>query len=101
MADRIIQVTACDIQTEHQAEFHQWYNQVHLPEVLACPGWRSAARFESLDGQPQFLAIYELDNADAWDTPEFERAKGWGPIAPYVINSHPRMYREIFTAREP
>lgn len=97
MSERIIQVTLVDVDKAHQDEFNDWYNNTHLPEVLACPGWRAATRFESLEGQPQFLAIYELDSEDAWDTPEFERAKGFGPVAPYILNAHPRMYRQIFS----
>jgi hypothetical protein len=96
MLGELIQVTLCDVAREHQAEFNKWYNEVHIPEVLTCPGWLSATRFESLEGQPQFLAIYDLAGEDAWSTPEFERAKGFGPVAPYVLNVHPRMYRRTF-----
>jgi hypothetical protein len=101
MAERIIQVTLCDVAQDHQDEFNDWYNNTHLPEVLGCPGWRAATRFESLEGQPQFLAIYEVDGPDVWKTPEFDEVKGFGPVAPYILNVHPRFYREIFSAKEP
>jgi hypothetical protein len=99
MLGDLIQVTLCDVDPARQQEFNRWYNEVHIPEVLTCPGWLSATRFESTQGQPQFLAIYELENEGAWTTPEFERVKGFGPVAPYVINVHPRTYRRTFGMR--
>jgi hypothetical protein len=48
-------------------EYHEWYNNVHIPELLAVPGIVAAQRFEAVPnaaGQaaPQkYLAIYELD----------------------------------------
>ncbi|MFM8303659.1 MAG: hypothetical protein ACKOA9_05085 [Actinomycetota bacterium] len=58
-------------------EFNRWYDEVHLPEVLATPGIRSAQRFRLLETDithnsvmPKpthgYLLIYEIDgDADA------------------------------------
>jgi hypothetical protein len=43
-------------------EYHRWYDEVHVPEVLEVPGFLSARRFGSADGD--FLAIYELEADD-------------------------------------
>jgi hypothetical protein len=40
--------------------YHQWYEQVHIPELLGVDGFVSARRFAIEDGTG-FLAIYELD----------------------------------------
>lgn len=32
-----------------EAEFNEWYDTVHLPEVLATPGMRAAQRFALLE----------------------------------------------------
>jgi hypothetical protein len=40
-------------------EFNAWYDEEHLPERLAIPGFRSARRWV-LDGT--YLATYELDS---------------------------------------
>ena len=55
----------------HEAEFNDWYDNVHLDEVLALPGFVSARRFKLSDEQlpedqmapsrQRFLAIYDLD----------------------------------------
>ncbi|KAA9156736.1 hypothetical protein FPZ12_026545 [Amycolatopsis acidicola] len=44
-----------------EAGYHRWYDEVHLPEVLAIPGVRSARRYESGD---EFLAVYVLDSPE-------------------------------------
>jgi hypothetical protein len=42
-----------------EEEFNAWYDEEHLPERLAIPGFRSARRWVS-DGS--YLATYELDS---------------------------------------
>ncbi len=48
-------------------EYHEWYNGVHIPELLAVPGIVAAQRFEAVPGATghtapqQYLAIYEFD----------------------------------------
>lgn len=50
-----------------EAEFEQWYRDVHVPDLLAIPGVRSAQRYalddvSSNDGAPhRHLAVYEVD----------------------------------------
>jgi hypothetical protein len=95
---RVVLITSVDIADSAEAEFNRWYNEVHLPEVLACPGFASATRYECTDGQPRYLAIYELESEDALTTPEMQRVRGWGDMFPHVRNFHERIYREIHTA---
>jgi hypothetical protein len=48
-----------------EEEFNAWYDEEHLPERLAVPGYRSARRWVA-DGKPgegKYLATYELDLA--------------------------------------
>jgi hypothetical protein len=51
-------------------EFNSWYDEVHLPDVLAVEGFVSARRFQaapSVHGElPEypFLAIYEVEAED-------------------------------------
>lgn len=49
-----------------EAEFHEWYQNVHLPEILSLPGGISAQRFQlvaKLAGSDPntFLAIYDFE----------------------------------------
>jgi hypothetical protein len=48
-------------------EFNDWYNNQHLADVVAVPGFRSAQRFELKDPmgfehRNRYLAIYEIDS---------------------------------------
>lgn len=59
-----------------EAEFNEWYDRVHVPDLLAVPGVVAARRFEVSaeralplpDGNSalswRFLAIFELDTND-------------------------------------
>lgn len=94
---RTILVTTVDIAPTAEAEFNRWYNDVHMPEVMGCPGFVSAARYECADGQPRYIAIYELDSADALSTPEMQSIRGWGEMFPFVRNFHERVYSQIFS----
>jgi len=50
-----------------EEEFNDWYNNVHLPEVLGTDGFVAAQRFK-LAGGPDapapYLAIYEVESDD-------------------------------------
>ena len=95
---QVLLITSVDISDGAEADFNRWYNDVHLPEVLACPGFERATRYECTDGQPRFLAVYELETEDALTTPEMQRVRGFGEMFPHVRNFHERIYREIHAA---
>jgi hypothetical protein len=71
--------TMCVVYTQpvagREAEYNDWYDRQHLHDVARVPGVVSAHRFEPLDsgaggdGEPRFLAIYEIDR----DPREFVR----------------------------
>ena len=51
-----------------EAAFQQWYDEVHVPDILGLPGYSAAQRFEfaaSHAGEPpqRFLAIYEVEGS--------------------------------------
>ena len=51
------------------AEFHDYYENLHLDEVIASTGWQSAQRFELADSVGQdcplpYLALYETEAED-------------------------------------
>jgi hypothetical protein len=52
-----------DVPADKEAEFNRWYNEEHLAERLAIPGFLSGARYEAVKGGPKHLAVYELESA--------------------------------------
>lgn len=82
-----------DIDPQDDEEFNAWYNTEHLPELLALPGFLSAARYEATKGGPKYLAVYELESVDARETPEYKEWRAapspWSRrIAPTVIGKN-------------
>lgn len=54
---------------EQEADFNEWYDKVHLPDVLQTPGVVKATRYKLAAGRPkegrgQYLALYEVETAD-------------------------------------
>lgn len=91
----LVNVVTVDISDEHAKGFSRWYNEVHFPEILACPGWLGGRRYECVDGEPRFLAMYDLENATLpFSTPEYEAAVGWDEHSVNLRGYHGfRIYR--------
>lgn len=64
MAKGILIVESQPSSPERVDEYNTWYNEVHLPEVCAVPGFVSATRYEPVDADGPYVAIYELDLED-------------------------------------
>lgn len=50
-----------------EKEFNEWYETVHLPDVLETGGFRRVTRYENrepAEGQGKFLALYEVETGD-------------------------------------
>lgn len=88
MTDRppMLHIVMVDIAPEHEAAFNDWYENVHIPQILACPGWRSATRRLVDEGGPKYAALYEIDGPEVYETPEFQAIKGFGPFGDFVAN---------------
>ena len=55
-----------------EAEYNEWYNKIHIPDVLNVPGFVAAQRFKLADAQfgdgphaHRYLALYEIETDDA------------------------------------
>ena len=90
-------VVTAEVDPEVEDEWNRWYDTVHVPDVLACPGVRRGQRYvsegpvsESTRGQTErvnrriYTAIYEMDNPTVTSTPEFQAMRGWHHFAPHV-----------------
>jgi hypothetical protein len=49
---------------ERLQEYSTWYNETHLPEVVAMEGFVSGRRYEPVGHDGPFVAIYEIDADD-------------------------------------
>ena len=44
------------------SDFHNWYRTEHFPERLRVPGFMRGRRYQSVDSNPRFSALYETEN---------------------------------------
>ena len=75
-----------DIDPALEDDFNHWYDTVHIPAILACPGWLSARRFLATDGGPKFIAAYEVDGPWAYETEIYLATRGFDRFAPHIRN---------------
>ncbi len=86
--DNWLLLVRAEVDPSVESEWNQWYDEVHLPEILKCPGFKTGRRFRSVDHGPRaYLTVYELDRPDAVETIEFKQARGWGKFGDQVTSS--------------
>ena len=84
-APRTLLVVMSDIRPELEADFVRWYDEEHLPQRLAVPGFMRAARFEAgpavfsggleMPGEPppRHLAVYEMTGPEVLESEPYRR----------------------------
>jgi len=90
-------IVTAEVDAEVEADWNRWYDEVHLPDALACPGVLSGRRYlaageisESDRGQSRrtkarlYTTVYELESPAAVTTKEFAAMRGWGRFVPNV-----------------
>jgi hypothetical protein len=89
-APRYLLIVSAEIAPEAEAAWNKWYDEVHLPDALACPGVLSGTRYlskgdasltrdggKSTSSARTYMAVYELSGPEALATPEFIEMRGW------------------------
>ena len=64
-----------DVPADKEKEFNRWYNEEHLAERLAIPGFLGAARYEAVKGGPKHLAVYELESPAVLESDAYRRVQ--------------------------
>jgi hypothetical protein len=93
-----INAITVDIESPHAVSFDRWYSEVHVPEILACPGWLANRRFECVDGEPRFLAIYDLEDPTIpFASAQWRAVVGWDEHVEHIRGFFGfRVYELIF-----
>lgn len=77
MSEKFIQIVFSNPLQGRDQEFNEWYDSVHIPQLLAIPGMLSAQRYTLLDSEMyrapggrapdhRYAIIYEMEgNVDA------------------------------------
>ena len=64
MAKGVILVETRPSSPDREQEYNAWYDEVHIPELLALDGIVAARRLRPVDGKGPYVALYELDGDD-------------------------------------
>ena|SRR2546426_12267508 len=73
MTHRGLLLTITEPPAHMEEEFNAWYDDEHLAERLAIPGFRSAQRWvaDVAPGGGKYLTSYELDSVAVLSSPEY------------------------------
>ncbi len=90
---------------ELEADFNRWYNEVHVPELLALPGFIRAWRLEVSDegpglGEPgqTYIAVYEIDSPSVFEQRVAGRVAWDGKWGQYIQNWARTFYKAPYPA---
>ena len=62
-----------DIPEDLDEEFNTWYDEEHIPEKIGrVPGFVRARRYRSMQGRPNYVCIYELEDIGVVDDPTYQ-----------------------------
>ena len=73
MAEKFVQVVFSNPVAGKEDEFNEWYDNVHIPELLTVPGMLSATRYALHDAaiyhveggvvpEHKYMCVYEMDH---------------------------------------
>lgn len=64
MAKGIIYVETYPSSPEREQEYNDWYDGIHLAELVALDGIVSARRLRPVNGEGPYVALYEIEGDD-------------------------------------
>jgi hypothetical protein len=62
-------LVSMNVDPAREDEFNDWYNLEHIPHFNRLAGVISARRFRAIKGDPRYVALYHVENADIYATP--------------------------------
>jgi hypothetical protein len=103
-----------DVEPAQESLFNEVYDQEHVPKLKEVPGLISAARFKrveltmivggertqiSLQHEPMYNAIYEIENPEVLVSDAWAKAVEWGrrpkEVRPHTRNRRHVLYRRL------
>jgi len=97
-----LQMGRMDIPAHMEEEFNDWYNTVFIPDFLTVPGVIRARRYLCVRGIPKYLTVYEFENPNVPDSPEWAAARAKNPwtqrVRPHLRldEGSPAVFERIF-----
>ena len=91
------------IDPSRENELNEWYDNIHLPDILETLGFVRASRYENTnpaEGQGKFVAMYEIETNDleqtmALFTENLNNKTAQGRMSDVMIAVGGGLYRQI------
>ncbi|HSW57250.1 MAG TPA: hypothetical protein VLH15_02490 [Dehalococcoidales bacterium] len=95
-----------------EKEFNEWYDNMHVPDMLEVPGMIKATRWMSANPKPgeyrRYLAMYELEADDLTEFDAKVRERGmrtvkegrFSDLPKFDPPEVPRIYKQIMPERK-
>jgi hypothetical protein len=97
-----VYIVKTDIPADIEVDFNDWYDKEHVPALASVPGCLRARRFLAVDGQPKYMAVYDLENPEVIKSAAWANARdtAWTEqIRPHMQNLEHRVYQLILPAK--
>lgn len=92
-----ILMVATEVSPDFEAEYTEWYNREHLPDMTRRPGFLGARRYLDRAAQPAFLALYEGRTAETFRGPAYlDLLANLSPWSRRVIPRFLRPWRMVY-----
>ncbi len=103
MAKWVLAVTTNCNDATREAEFNEWYDKIHLPDILETPGFVRATRYQNdkpSEGEARFLALYDIESDDISQvmkthSDNMSKKKAEGRFSKLVVRVSGVLYRQI------
>ena len=67
----VVKANCADQSFEGHDEFNEWYDNIHVPDIMTIPGFKNAARYVNPDisahDTGKYLAIYHIETENIND----------------------------------
>ncbi len=90
-----------EIDPAYEDEFNRWYREEHYPERMACPGFLSGRRFQAIEGEPKYLAIYDLESPAVLESEAYKKIAGPSEWTSQIRQHFLKQVRNVYVEIEP
>ncbi|KAG5651499.1 hypothetical protein H0H81_008471 [Sphagnurus paluster] len=90
-----------------EEEYHDWYDNEHIPPRLEVPGVLSSFRYRAMDSQsPAWLALYDITSLEVAQTPKYKSLGSKGSqrekkIMADLASINRRVYDQVLSHMHP
>ena len=92
-----------EVPADQEEEYNRWYDEEHIGDLLAVPGFLNGGRYQAVKGGPKYLACYEVESPAVFETETYMNLRAnpsdWAKrMSPRVISTAliRNVYQQIF-----